>query len=306
MARVMYTELPTHQKLCLVALADHANDDGCGIWAGQRLIAHKVSAGDRAARATLKQLRDDGWIMREAREGAHGTDRYRILIERLPTSTECQAIRQRLRDSASTGRGLPPGRARPPGSLRHVDRTSTSGVDRTSTPGVDRVDRTSTSGVDRTSTSGVDRTSTSGKPSVETSEEPKEITGARRRRPTNPEADARVRPVLDHFCQAHQAALGEAYPVVGGRDGTVIKRLPQSYDVAKLCALIDRFFASLGADDFVREKIGATVPAFVGKISALLGQGKGSIAVSASRPTQSRLPDFEITEEMIQGGRKYA
>jgi len=112
--------------------------------------------------------------------------------------------------------------------------------------------------------------------------------------------------VLDHFCQAHQAALGEAYPVVGGRDGTVIKRLPQSYDVAKLCALIDRFFASLGADDFVREKIGATVPAFVGKISALLGQGKGSIAVSASRPTQSRLPDFEITEEMIQGGRKYS
>ena len=97
MGRVFYVKLPINLKMCLLALADHANDDGSGIWAGQRLIAYKAGVTDRAIRNSLRALRDQGWIAREERPSHYGTDRYVINADRLPSSDDIMLIKRGLR-----------------------------------------------------------------------------------------------------------------------------------------------------------------------------------------------------------------
>jgi len=88
MGRVFYTELPAHLKLTLLALADHAEDDGTGIFVGQARLARKTGASERAVRGHIAELRELGLIEKVGRVGSRGSDKHRVVVESLPTSEQ--------------------------------------------------------------------------------------------------------------------------------------------------------------------------------------------------------------------------
>jgi DNA-binding transcriptional ArsR family regulator len=88
MGRVFYLDLPAHLKLTLLALGDHAEDDGSGIFVGQARLARKTGASERAVRGHIAELREMGLIEKMGRAGSRGTDKHRIAVERLPTSEQ--------------------------------------------------------------------------------------------------------------------------------------------------------------------------------------------------------------------------
>ena len=111
MGRVFYTDLPTHLRFCLLALADHANDDGASIFVGQERLARKLGVSDRSVRSQLAELRELGYIERtQAAKGpgrgkSKGTpDHYRILIEKLPGTDEI-ALMERPETSSALSDG---------------------------------------------------------------------------------------------------------------------------------------------------------------------------------------------------------
>jgi hypothetical protein len=93
MGRVFYTELPAHLKLTLLALADHANDDGEGVRVGQERLAKKVGASVRGVRRHVIELRELGYLEKLERRGSHGVDRHRIAVEKLPTDEQIRLFR---------------------------------------------------------------------------------------------------------------------------------------------------------------------------------------------------------------------
>jgi biotin operon repressor len=88
MGRVFYTDLPAHLKLTLLALADHAEDDGTGIFVGQARLARKTGASERAVRGHIAELRELGLIEKVGRVGSRGSDKHRVVVESLPTSEQ--------------------------------------------------------------------------------------------------------------------------------------------------------------------------------------------------------------------------
>jgi hypothetical protein len=70
------------------------------------------------------------------------------------------------------------------------------------------------------------------------------------------------------FCALHREHLGMPYVHKYGRDRKELKELPADYDRNTLMDLVEQFFQS--QDQFVFEKRGASIPAFVSKIPALL------------------------------------
>jgi biotin operon repressor len=91
MSRVFYTDLPPHLRFTLLALADHADDDGTGIYVGQERLARKVGIRVRAVHANLCALRDQGYLVQEPRSGRNGVHCYRIDVTKLPSAEACKA-----------------------------------------------------------------------------------------------------------------------------------------------------------------------------------------------------------------------
>lgn len=87
MALVWQAKLPSHLKLALLAIADHANDEG---WAypGQTRLADKCGVQPRALRDSLAQLQQRGYLEVWQR-GSSTTNLYRVhpLGDRQPTAT---------------------------------------------------------------------------------------------------------------------------------------------------------------------------------------------------------------------------
>jgi hypothetical protein len=73
------------------------------------------------------------------------------------------------------------------------------------------------------------------------------------------------------FCLLHRERLGLPYVHEYARDRKALKKLPAAY-VPRLSELVRRFFDT--ADDFVFTKQGVHIPAFVSRVSTLLG-GRG-------------------------------
>jgi hypothetical protein len=88
MGRAFYTMLPVAQKFLLVALCDHANDEGGGVFVGQKRLAIKVGTTDRTVRANLSALRELGYIVRTHKGSGDGRrgipDHYQIVVGMLP------------------------------------------------------------------------------------------------------------------------------------------------------------------------------------------------------------------------------
>lgn len=62
MGRAFYFDLPPRQKLLLLAIADHANDDGYGCHPSQVRLAEKVGCTRRHIHNLLKELESQGLI----------------------------------------------------------------------------------------------------------------------------------------------------------------------------------------------------------------------------------------------------
>lgn len=64
MGACFYLPIPKADKLLLLALADHANDDGQGVWAGNHRLSVKTSDSDRNVRRLLAHLESANLIAR--------------------------------------------------------------------------------------------------------------------------------------------------------------------------------------------------------------------------------------------------
>lgn len=58
MTRVWELDLPCHQQMVLLAMADHASDDGTGCYPGVEYLAWKVNRSPRTVQYILRQLED--------------------------------------------------------------------------------------------------------------------------------------------------------------------------------------------------------------------------------------------------------
>lgn len=77
MGKAFYFELPPRQKLLLLAIADHANDDGFGSHPSQIRLAQKVGCTRRHIHNLLKELEGMGLVeVLEPGDGAGYTARY--------------------------------------------------------------------------------------------------------------------------------------------------------------------------------------------------------------------------------------
>jgi hypothetical protein len=85
MGRVFYTDLSAHLRFTLLALADHADDEGANVYPGQDRLARKVGASVRSVRDHLHELERLGYLAVVRRHGPHGTTVYRIAVAKLPT-----------------------------------------------------------------------------------------------------------------------------------------------------------------------------------------------------------------------------
>lgn len=71
-----------HQRLLLLAIADHADDDGV-CWPSIDRLAAKCAVSARQVQRTLQQLQTDGWLVVDRGRGRGNTSRYRLAVARL-------------------------------------------------------------------------------------------------------------------------------------------------------------------------------------------------------------------------------
>lgn len=93
MSRVWQAPLPTTEKMVLLVIADHADDNGDNAWPSVGRIAERASISTRHTQRVINQLVDLGWLEVTLQDGGtHRTrsdrrpNRYRVLDGATPTS----------------------------------------------------------------------------------------------------------------------------------------------------------------------------------------------------------------------------
>jgi len=73
------------EKLVLLALADHANDDGLSIYPSVERVANKTALSERTVQLTIKKLVEETHLLQLVRAGGgrYTTNEYRILVKNL-------------------------------------------------------------------------------------------------------------------------------------------------------------------------------------------------------------------------------
>jgi hypothetical protein len=69
MAEVWRTSLPTVEKMVLLVIADHANDEGTEAWPSQATIAKKASISIRTVQRAVNHLVEQGYLRMERHGG---------------------------------------------------------------------------------------------------------------------------------------------------------------------------------------------------------------------------------------------
>jgi hypothetical protein len=118
MSEVWLTKLPTTEKMVLLVIADHANDEGTASYPSQETIARKVSIGIRQVRRHVNELSTKGYI--RVQKGAGGSERcrddrrpnlYTINLNRLRADAKDRAdaddLNGRTPKTVTGGRGRP-------------------------------------------------------------------------------------------------------------------------------------------------------------------------------------------------------
>lgn len=90
MSDVWRTDLPTTEKMVLLVIADHANDDGSEAWPSQATIAKKASVSIRTVQRAVNNLVAEGYVWLDKHQGGSATcrddrrpHRYTIVLSRL-------------------------------------------------------------------------------------------------------------------------------------------------------------------------------------------------------------------------------
>src|SRR5512139_2104790 len=79
MSSVWDLNLPTNEKIVLLAYADHADKNGFSVFPSVSTIAAKAGYSDRSVQAITRRLQAKGILQRDG-TGPHGTNRWRIVI----------------------------------------------------------------------------------------------------------------------------------------------------------------------------------------------------------------------------------
>ena len=83
MAMVWESGLPKNMKMCLLAYADHANDDGTSVYPGETAMSDKTSDSAGNVRRVTKLLIEDGVLIQTKRGYRGQRAEFRIVIEEL-------------------------------------------------------------------------------------------------------------------------------------------------------------------------------------------------------------------------------
>jgi hypothetical protein len=88
MANIFDLEMPAVEKLVLLAMADHARDDGTGCYPSIGRLSKKTSLSVRAVQTTMRGLEDAGYLVSQGKsKGGRGvTTEYTITLERGQTA----------------------------------------------------------------------------------------------------------------------------------------------------------------------------------------------------------------------------
>jgi len=98
-------DLTPAQKVVLVALADHAEDDGSRVYPGVERLTYKTSLSERTVRRALSDLREKGLLIVIKESTYHKSTEYRIDL------TELQVLQKR--PARDTKQDLPENTKRP-------------------------------------------------------------------------------------------------------------------------------------------------------------------------------------------------
>lgn len=66
--------------LVLLAIADHAHDDGAGAWPSLETLGKKARMSERGVRYALRKLQDAGELVVEYKAGPKGSNRYKVVL----------------------------------------------------------------------------------------------------------------------------------------------------------------------------------------------------------------------------------
>lgn len=101
MTDVWRTTLPTVEKMILLVIADHANDDGGEAWPSQATIAKKASVSIRTVQRSVNSLVIQGYLRMEKHRGGSATcredrrpHRYTIQLHKLRGDKETTRIKR--------------------------------------------------------------------------------------------------------------------------------------------------------------------------------------------------------------------
>lgn len=75
------------ERLVLLAIADHADDDGRA-FPGMAKIAAKACCSERGARGVIRRLEEAGWLRTERGGGRGGTSVYHVLMQPINPAAE--------------------------------------------------------------------------------------------------------------------------------------------------------------------------------------------------------------------------
>jgi hypothetical protein len=106
MGLVWQLDMVTHEKMVLLALADHASDDGV-CWPGMKGVAQKCSLSVRRLQEIVANLERKGWVSREPRHTEQGRQVSNIYV--LWFAQEAKDAGGRVRPTAGGGCGPPQG-----------------------------------------------------------------------------------------------------------------------------------------------------------------------------------------------------
>lgn len=88
MSQVWDIDLPTSEKMVLLVIADHADDEGTNSWPSVATIARKASISPRQAQRLIKSLTEAGLLSVEEQAGGHREmrddrrpNRYTVILD---------------------------------------------------------------------------------------------------------------------------------------------------------------------------------------------------------------------------------
>ena len=95
MGQVFYLPIPSNHKIILLALADHAQDDGSSVFPSHRRLALKSSTSERNVRRVIKELGSEGWLIKVSGSAPGKACEYQLAADRIMSTATTERHRHR-------------------------------------------------------------------------------------------------------------------------------------------------------------------------------------------------------------------